>query len=116
MQAREEDVELRDRRLGWAVWCWWVLATLVGGLVLHVVAWGMDKPQAGGIVEWAVAGSAIGLVQWLVLRRSLSGLAWWAWVAATALGLGLGVIVAGIITVPASTTMDPISISAITGA
>ena len=48
-----------------------------------------------GVVSGAVGGAAIGILQWLVLRRQVSGAGWWV-LASTmgwAVGSGLGLLV-----------------------
>ncbi|MDZ8106791.1 MAG: protein kinase [Nostoc sp. DedQUE12a] len=74
------------------VFCkWWVLATVVGitGFVLGYDAVG--RP-VGYAVVGAVAGTLLGMIQWLVLRRSLSRTAWW--VLANTVGVTIAMILA----------------------
>ncbi len=62
---------------------WWVLATVVGitiGFLLGIPV-GRAVQSAGRPVGYAVmgavAGTLLGMIQWLVLRRSLSCTGWW---------------------------------------
>ena len=87
-------------RVGWGFWLWWVLASTVG-LAVGLGAVGL---AVGGAVGGAVAlglalavavvfaapsvGIALGIAQWLVLRRQVSRAGWW--VLASTVGLVVG--------------------------
>jgi hypothetical protein len=62
---------------------WWVLASALGFLASIVVFEALHVPLSD-VVLTILGGVAIGLVQWLVLRRQFSGAIWW--VPATTLG------------------------------
>ena len=68
----------------------WVLAFLsfpiAGLLALFVVP--VDTPVRA-LIAGAIAGAALGLVQWLILRSRLPSLSIW-WVAATSIGMAVG--------------------------
>jgi hypothetical protein len=73
------------RRLRWA----WPVAILVGfpvgGLIANVIVGEIDSigsALAGGLI----AGAVIGTAQWLALR----GLVQWFWIAATSVGMAVG--------------------------
>lgn len=78
---------------------WWVLATtggwLLGGLVIAIstrLLWTDRSPNPD--LVFILMGSAIGVGQWLLLRRRLSRAGWW--IGANAVGWGLlGLVTAG---------------------
>ena len=69
---------------------WWVLASTIGfalGSVLsEAVIGAIGEAMAGGIL-----GAALGIAQWLVLRRWVSRAGWWALASAVPLAV-LGVV------------------------
>jgi hypothetical protein len=91
--------------MSWALWLWWVLASVAGAIVgaaLAMVAgqalswdriWQAGLPQFiaeslnGGLYH-AILGGVVGGAQLLVLRRHLRGMAWW--LPATIVGTLLG--------------------------
>ena len=84
----------------WVFWFQWILTTTLGWLV-----------------GWAVLGevgigAAIGLAQWLVLRREVSNAGWWILASTVAWLVGWEIVVAGLVVPPG---VDIIS-SLITGA
>ena len=69
---------------------WWIVASIVGGAVVGgvIVAVGADTGFAaeaamardvdvGWIVEAALYGAVLGVLQWLVLRRQVAMSGWW---------------------------------------
>jgi hypothetical protein len=72
---------------------WWVVATVAGWLlgVLSIALPGWlgwtDTPLNNLDLIFLVMGVAIGITQWLLLRRRLARAGWW--IAANALGWGL---------------------------
>ncbi len=67
---------------------WWVLATTGGwllGMLLFLITGGNRSLNLG--LMFLVMGLAIGIAQWLLLRRRLSQLGWW--IAANVVGWGL---------------------------
>ena len=85
----------RPQPVGWRVWLWWVLASVVGwgvgGVVLGPV-FGVVEPAFGLLVAsaavGAIGGAALGALQWLVLRRQLARAGWW--IAASTVGWAVG--------------------------
>ncbi len=82
---------------------WWFLASVVGFAVGFPVVWSMGGSGGGseyahhalphvldpsGTLGAAIIGFLVGLAQWLVLRRELSGAVWW--VPASVVGFVLG--------------------------
>jgi hypothetical protein len=72
---------------------WWVFATVAGWLlgVISIalpvwIGW-TDTPLNNLDLIFVVMGVAIGITQWLLLRRRLARAGWW--IAANALGWGL---------------------------
>jgi hypothetical protein len=77
------------RRPGWAFLLWWVVANTMG----VTVGWFLAQTIAGGLLSAGLGytydrvsynilmglllGSAIGLVEWLVLRPYISDMGWW---------------------------------------
>jgi non-ribosomal peptide synthetase component F len=58
----------------------WVAQPIAGRLLFGFHSTGLD-PQGGGLFlisfQLLVSGAALGLAQWLVLRRHLSNVGWW---------------------------------------
>lgn len=76
--------------VGWGFWMSWALAFVgfpLGGVAAAALVGPITTPLAGAI-GGAITGAVLGAVQWLALRRRLPLPA--AWVAATALGMGVG--------------------------
>jgi hypothetical protein len=74
----------------WRFWLFWVLAffsfPIAGLLALFVVP--VDTPVRA-LIAGAIAGAALGLIQWLILKSRLPSLSIW-WVAATSIGMAVG--------------------------
>jgi len=71
----------------------YVLTSLVGESLGSLVDPGLNLIVGEGTIEdasGAVLGLAIGLAQWLVLRRALPRLRWWLVASAVGVGLGYG--------------------------
>ena len=71
---------------------WWVLvshikASGVAGVVISVVSIVVD-PDVGWVVGVGLFGTVLGTLQWVVLRRYVTGAGWW--VVASTLGWVLG--------------------------
>lgn len=86
-----EFLEHERQLAGWRFWLLWVLATNAGffpGLALgNLLATSAAEPLASGIVGGSF-GAAVGIAQWLVLRRHLAPSQ--HWMSGTALGWSLG--------------------------
>ncbi len=65
----------------------WVLASALGGMVVGVLGLAMGE-AVGGPFGGSVIGAALGSMQWLVLRRSISRA--YVWVLASIVGFALG--------------------------
>ena len=77
----------------WRFWLFWVLAFLsfpIAGLLAFFVVPVTTPVRA--LIAGAIAGAALGLIQWLVLRSRLPSLSMW-WVAATSMGFAIGLAV-----------------------
>ncbi len=80
--------------IGWRFWLQWVLASVVGFFLGLIVGWVAVYEVASpyGFMTFAAApGAGVGIMQWLVVRRHVSGARWWA--LATMLGLGVTAVV-----------------------
>lgn len=96
-------------RPGWRFWFLWMLASLGGAVVyLIVVPPILNAFVPGGsgsagpeVPTWEMSmiisavgqitlGAAIGMAQWLILRRILSGMGWW--VLASLIGYSIGML------------------------
>jgi hypothetical protein len=78
----------------------WIAASTVGpvagfgfGILIGISAGGIGSAVAGMAFIGGMAGLGIGLAQWLVLRRHMSGVLRWLVVNAGALALGLSISV-----------------------
>lgn len=91
-------MQVRRSQVGWGFWLLYVLASTFGMFVgcfvgfLSVSAMPVGK-WLGYSVFGIVLGMAVGILQWIVLRRRVSGAGWW--VFASAVG-GLGISQAGV--------------------
>jgi hypothetical protein len=100
--ANYQLTETKDR-LNWAIWRQWIAANALAemiGLGASALLWGafafsFSAEERLGILTSAVIvvvgstlleGTAVGVGQWLVLRRPLPQLRWQAWVLATMVG------------------------------
>jgi hypothetical protein len=99
------------RRLRWA----WPVAILVGfpvgGLIANVIVGEIDSigsALAGGLI----AGAVIGAAQWLALR----GLVQWFWIAATSVGMAVGLAAGAAIVDYGISRGDILLMGAVTGA
>ena len=95
-------MKIERTHVGWGFWFWWVLASTVGyavgnaaGMKVVQAVVGAAEPMAKGLVVGlalavVMTGAAVGVMQWLVLRREVSGAGWWVlasivgWVGGTA--------------------------------
>lgn len=84
-----------SKYVGWRLWLWWMLTSSVGwvlglaaGLAVGFALGGTVSAIASQSAFGAVLGASIGMLQWVVLRRQISGAGWW--VLATAVGMGVG--------------------------
>jgi hypothetical protein len=75
---------------GWRFWVGWGVAFLgfpLGGGLAYLIIGSITTPLTGAL-GGVITGAVIGAAQWLVLRRRLPLTS--VWVAATALGMGIG--------------------------
>src|SRR3954466_849695 len=73
------------------VWAWPLAALLgfpIGGYAANLAA-GAGASVGAAIVGGLIAGAMVGTAQWLALRRFVP----WLWIAATSLGMGLGLAI-----------------------
>ncbi len=104
MARREMEI---GSPVGLVFWVYWVLATAVGftvgaigvtvvfravfpttGYVSPASPWAVGADLAVGL---AAAGAAVGILQWLVLRRRVSHAGWWVFATAVSFPVGLAV-------------------------
>ena len=93
--AERTGASERPRGVGWRLWLRWVLASVVGwgvgGVVLGPV-FSVVEPAfgllVGGAAVGAIGGAALGVLQWLVLRRQLARAGWW--IVASTIGWAVG--------------------------
>ena len=95
------------------MWLWPVAILLgfpIGGLIADLVVNGVDSvgtAVAGGLI----AGAIIGAAQWFVLRRRIS----WLWIAATSVGLAVGLAAGAALVDYGIDRGDVVLIGAVTG-
>lgn len=84
---------MKELSTTWRFWLFWVLAffsfPIAGLLAVFVVP--VDTPVRA-LIAGAIAGAALGLIQWLVLKGRLPSLSIW-WVAATSIGMAVGLAI-----------------------
>ena len=92
-------MKVKRSQVGWVFWLLWVLASTVGmfvGFTMGFLTAALTYDVLGDRLAFSffgiVLGIAVGVLQWLVLRRRVSRAGWW--VLASAAG-GYGIILAG---------------------
>ena len=80
----------------------WVVANLAGWLIGFALCEALQSFVSTVLVDGLVIGSAVGIAQWLVLRRWISPVGWW--VALSIIGFGVGKALAEA-ALPATTTL-----------
>ncbi len=77
---------MKDKRsqVGWGLWLQWVVASTVGMLLGFIVGFPLSflvmdivGERLGQSFGGIVIGIGVGVLQWLVLRRRISGVGWW---------------------------------------
>jgi hypothetical protein len=82
------------------LWLQWVLASVVGFFLGFIVTWGaISKVErmlpAFEIMASAAFGAGVGIMQWRIVRRHVSGARWWALasILGSVVGTGVGIAV-----------------------
>ena len=99
------DLEPDQHRvqIEWSFWFQWILATTLGWL-------------AGWAVLGEVGiGAAIGVAQWLVLRREVANAGWWILASAVAWAVSWGIIVSGLVVPPGADLISSLIVGAAVG-
>ena len=84
---------MKQPSTNWRFWLFWVLAFLsfpIAGLLAFFVVPVTTLMRA--LVAGAIAGAALGLIQWLVLKSRLPSLSIW-WIVATSAGFAIGLAI-----------------------
>ncbi len=92
----------------------WVVANIVGWLIGFALCEAIQSFISTVLVDGLVIGSAVGIAQWLVLRRWMSPVRWW--VLLSIVGFGVGKALAEAILPGASTLPGYAVTGAIIGA
>ena len=74
----------RERNLGLQ----WVAATVVGWAIGFFACEAVETFVATAFVDGLIIGTAIGIAQWLVLRRQVNPVGWWPVLSIVGFGLG----------------------------
>ncbi|MCK4900956.1 MAG: hypothetical protein KAS38_19405 [Anaerolineales bacterium] len=104
MAVFQNQSEENHSTVGWAFWFKWVLASVIGlflGLAISEIMnisilnfnFGLTSPFLGGAAGVlgsleVSAGLAIGILQWLLLRKYISGAGWWVLASMVVLVVG----------------------------
>jgi hypothetical protein len=99
-----------DRRLLWA-WPLSLFGFPLGGVLAHAIAGEVDSAGAA-IAGGLIAGAVIGTAQWLALRPRVA----WLWIAATSLGMAIGLTVGAALVDYGVSRGDLVLMGAVTGA
>ena len=109
---RKDQSESGTKPPRWGFLLWWVVATIVGVAVGEVVSGfvgtAVDEVVSGAlgegvgwhwvglrIVDGAVYGGVLGILQWLVLRRHMTGVGWWVMASVAGWGVARVMLSAG---------------------
>jgi hypothetical protein len=99
-------MKVTESQAGWGFWLGWVVASTVGvvvGSIMGIISLFLTGEEFGewlAFLGWGIMlGVGVGILQWLVLRRRVSGVGWW--VLATAAG-GYGIFQASFILIEES--------------
>jgi hypothetical protein len=95
----------------WLIWTTGFLAFPIAGVAGRLVAGRVDSPLAA-LVAGLVTGAVIGAGQWLTSRRRLQPT---AWILATALGMGLGLLLGATAVGFRTSLADLVLMGALTG-
>src|SRR5215211_7721037 len=96
------------------IWAWALAALLgfpIGGYVANLTVGAVDSlgaALAGGLI----AGALVGAAQWLALRQLVP----WIWIAATSVGMGVGLTIGAALVDYGVSRADLMLMGAITGA
>src|SRR6266498_1110176 len=88
---------MNELSIYWRFWLFWVLAFLsfpIAGLLANLI--GSVTSPVRAILAGAIAGAALGLVQWLVLKSRLPLLSIW-WVVAMSIGMAVGLAISTVL-------------------
>jgi len=91
-------MEVKGSQVGWVFWLQWVLASTVGmfvGFFMSFLLTSLTYDVLGNLAFsfFLIAlGIGIGVLQWLVLRRRVSGVGWWVLTSAPGC---FGILLAG---------------------
>jgi hypothetical protein len=97
--------------VSWLLWTAGFLAFPIAGVAGSVVAGRVDSPTAA-LVGGLITGAVIGAGQWLVSRGRLRPV---PWIVATALGMGLGLLLGATVVGFQTTLADLAVMGALTG-
>ena len=95
------------------VWTWPLAALLgfpIGGWIANLTIGAVDS-VAAAVAGGLVAGAVVGAAQWLALRQFVP----WLWVAATSLGMGVGLAVGAALVDYGIARADLMLMGAVTG-
>jgi hypothetical protein len=102
----------RDRfMVSWLLWTAGFLAFPIAGIAGSAVAGRVDSPTAA-LVGGLITGAVVGAGQWLVSRRRLRPV---PWIVATALGMGLGLLLGATVVRFQTSLADLAVMGAVTG-
>ena len=111
-------MKVKRSQVGWVFWLQWVLASTVGlllgfivGFPLSFLAMDILGERLGQSFGGIVFGIGVGVLQWLVLRRRVTGVGWW--VLTSAAGC-YGIIQAMFLGFPESAEMSYVSLLGLT--
>lgn len=86
---------IKQTKIGWGFWLKWVLFTTIGFFIIILVGFvlfsdGILSRMIGDIADdfffyqfaeimmFILVGAVVGIIQWLILRRRVSQVGWWA--------------------------------------
>jgi hypothetical protein len=108
------SLQASTTRADWGLGLLWVLGTVVGWIVGFTLCEAFNDFLESLSADGVIIGTAVGLGQWLALRRSLPGSAWW--IVATLIGFGVGKLLGDAIAEQISGTLGYVLSGAAIGA
>jgi hypothetical protein len=111
MTTMEAPTSGQDALVSWLIWTAGFVSFPIAGVAAGLIAGRVDDPLAA-LVAGLVTGAVIGAGQWLASRGRLPAA---RWISATAIGMGVGLLLGAIAVGFGTTLADLAAMGALTG-